>query len=118
MKEQYVGDVNDYRKYALLRHLGAGRQLRIGVCWMLTPPDAGNLRHYLEQPAKWRAYDPDLYDRLGAVVGQADPGRLLGIEQSGIIGGACFFNEPLTDKADRYGYFQRALAQLEQTDLI
>ena len=37
MKHQYVGDINDYRKYALLRALSAGGANRIGVCWMLTP---------------------------------------------------------------------------------
>jgi hypothetical protein len=44
MKEQYVGDVNDYRKYALLRHFAIECGLRVGVCWMLTPPDTGNRR--------------------------------------------------------------------------
>jgi hypothetical protein len=37
VKHQYVGDINDYRKYALLRALSAGGANRIGVCWMLTP---------------------------------------------------------------------------------
>jgi len=33
MKEQYVGDVNDYRKYALLRHFAIEGRVRVGVCW-------------------------------------------------------------------------------------
>jgi hypothetical protein len=37
MKDQYFADINDYRKYGLLRILGEG--LRVGVCWMLTKPD-------------------------------------------------------------------------------
>lgn len=36
MKHQYVGDINDYRKYTLLRLLSSGGTNRIGVCWMLT----------------------------------------------------------------------------------
>jgi len=44
MKEQYVGDINDYRKYALLRYLAEKGGVRTGVCWMLTQPDAGNLK--------------------------------------------------------------------------
>lgn len=36
MKHQYVGDINNYRKYALLRALSADGANRIGVCWMLT----------------------------------------------------------------------------------
>lgn len=50
MKEQYVGDISDYRKYALLRALSAGGANRIGVCWMLTPSDGssdGNKLGYL-----------------------------------------------------------------------
>ena len=36
MKNQYFGDVNDYRKYGLLRLLGRAGKVKIGVCWMLT----------------------------------------------------------------------------------
>jgi len=36
MKNQYFGDINDYRKYGLLRCF-AEAGLNIGVCWMLTP---------------------------------------------------------------------------------
>ena len=39
MKEQYVGDVSDYRKYALLRALSQSGTIKVGVCWMLTLPD-------------------------------------------------------------------------------
>src|SRR5580700_4411694 len=68
MKEQYVGDVNDYRKYALLRHFAIVGALRVGVCWMLTPPDTGNLRHYLSEPKKWRDYDEGLFDQLSRIL--------------------------------------------------
>ena len=39
MKVQYFGDVNDYRKYVLLRLLAKSGEFKIGVCWMLTPAD-------------------------------------------------------------------------------
>jgi hypothetical protein len=39
MKNQYFGDVNDYRKYGLLRSLTAGGRITTTVCWMLTPDD-------------------------------------------------------------------------------
>ncbi len=58
MKNQYFGDVNDYRKYGLLRALqgdGAGGLL---VAWMLTPDDGsgdGGLRSYLAGPRRWRS---------------------------------------------------------------
>jgi hypothetical protein len=70
VKEQYVGDVNDYRKYALLRHLAKAGGIRVGVCWILTPPDDrpdGDMNAYLDQPDRWQAYDPDLFKQLKSV---------------------------------------------------
>ena len=52
MKNQYVGDVNDYRKYGLLRCLVSSGELRTLVAWMLTPDDDssdGKLRGYPER---------------------------------------------------------------------
>jgi hypothetical protein len=118
MKEQYVGDVNDYRKYALLRHFAIECGLRVGVCWMLTPPDTGNLRHYLLEPQKWRDYDPDLFEQLSRILGREIPNRLSAIESAGIIPHAEFYNATLTDRTDRGEYFATALAQLQETDLI
>lgn len=66
MKHQYFGDVNDYQKYGILRAL-AKEGLQILVCWMLTENDArsdGKLIQYLNDPNRWRAYDPELYDAL------------------------------------------------------
>ena len=40
VKDQYFGDVNDFRKYGLLRVLAGSDRLRLGVCWMLTARDA------------------------------------------------------------------------------
>lgn len=40
MKNQYAGDINDFRKYAILRAL-ATCGFRVTVCWMLTPDDGG-----------------------------------------------------------------------------
>lgn len=73
MKNQYFGDVNDYRKYGLIRLLSDGGAIRTGVCWMLTPDDDGpdgKKTHYLEDSRrmKWRTFDPPLYDVLKAKV--------------------------------------------------
>ena len=69
MKNQYFGDVNDYRKYGLLRLLGGDGAIRIGVCWMLTRDDEGpdgEKTEYLhdENETAYRHYDPQLYDFL------------------------------------------------------
>jgi hypothetical protein len=70
VKDQYVGDVNDYLKYALLRAL-TGPTDRLGVAWMLTPSDErtdGERLGYLSQPHRYRQLDPVLFDALNALV--------------------------------------------------
>jgi len=65
MKHQYFGDINDYRKYGPLRILT--HDLRICVCWMLTPDDRrtdGNIRAYLN--AESDPHDPELFRSLKA----------------------------------------------------
>ena len=39
MKDQYLGDINDYRKYGLLRSIIAASGLRVMVACMLTHDD-------------------------------------------------------------------------------
>jgi hypothetical protein len=56
LKNQYFGDVNDYRKYGLLRALSSVTGLPVGVCWLLTMDDGrsdGEFRRYLEEPVRF-----------------------------------------------------------------
>lgn len=99
VKEQYVGDINDYRKYALLRRLQGGNGLRIGVCWMLTPSDGradGNKTSYLSQP-DYERHDPDLYHLLRRVTDGPDHRRLALIEDSGTIPSTIYDNTIVPD---------------------
>ena len=41
MKDKYFGDVNDYKKYILLRLLSKNGKLKVMVCWMLTAGGLG-----------------------------------------------------------------------------
>jgi hypothetical protein len=50
MKNQYIADINDYRKYGLIRTLSDSGKIRVGICWMLTPDDNrtdGQFTNYL-----------------------------------------------------------------------
>lgn len=71
MQDRYAGDVGDYVKLGLLRALAPGRKL--GIAWYLYPDEAHNAdgRHiaYLGDPDFWRAFDPELFDALRAIVG-------------------------------------------------
>ncbi len=67
MKHQYFGDINDFRKYGLLRCIAEVLGEGLGVLWLLTPDDGrtdGEFRRYLQEPKKWRSHDPHLYDSL------------------------------------------------------
>jgi hypothetical protein len=76
VKDQYVGDVGDYGKYALLRALtrpdeNAEPDLSLGVVWYLTPDDdtghgQGRARAYVSTryDARFRGCDESLRDAL------------------------------------------------------
>ena len=122
MKEQYVGDINDYRKYALLRALAGDGKIRIGVCWMLTPPDGstdGNKTAYLDHPQNWRRFDPQLFDLLRSVSKVGGHERLIHLERSEVIPHADYFNDMVPDAMiTREDYFASALDSLKNVDLI
>jgi hypothetical protein len=90
MKNQYCGDINDYRKYGLLRVFAKSLPFRIGVCWMLTPPDGrtdGSRRDYLSRPDRFRAPDPPLFDQLRQINSVAD------VERARLIPNAIYWSD-------------------------
>lgn len=121
VKHQYIGDINDYRKYALLRALSAGGVNRIGVCWMLTPDDGstdGGKLAYLTRPEQHRHHDIDLFDILAQAALQPDSRRLHTIEASGAIAGAVYHNELLPDDlSGRAVFLERCGSLFHDTDL-
>lgn len=122
MKEQYLGDVSDYRKYALLRALTAKTGLSLGVCWMLTPDDGrndGNKLDYLNEPDIWRPHDPPVFDLLTRVVAQPESRRLQVIAQSGLLGQALLFGWELSDEhTARHNYMAEAKRRLGECDVV
>lgn len=122
MKDQYFGDVNDFRKYGLLRLLSVTDRLRLGVCWMLTEPDGrtdGKFLHYLHQPKKHRHRDPNLFDWLQQVIGVEKERRTARIEASTLLGAALFKPEILSDhEGKRDDYFSECSTRFAGCDLI
>jgi len=122
VKDQYFGDVNDFRKYGLLLLLSRQDRLRLGVCWMLTEPDSrkdGEFRKYLDQPKMYRHRDPDLFDWLKQVVGIEQDRRTARIEGSTLLGLAQFKSEILKDhKEKRHRYFSDCHTCFSGCDLI
>ena len=99
MQDQYVGDIGDFGKYGLLRHLTGMREdpkpihpLRLGVVWYLFP-DGGNndgkFTDYLCNPkprdSKLRDCDTELYDKLHKIVIQEEDRRVVRVQGKGIL---------------------------------
>jgi hypothetical protein len=122
MKNQYFGDINDYRKYGLLRVLNETCGLRLGVCWMLTESDNrsdGEIRDYLKKPNRWRRYDPELYDALQRLSDVNSIRSVQLAEKWTLIPGALYFSRMLKDnKEERMEYFQQVWSELQDCPVI
>ena len=121
MKNQYFGDVNDYKKYGLLRGLSCDGAIKTFVCWMLTESDNrsdGNKTAYLENPGQWRHHDPDLFDSLAKSVRNTKR-DVKQAEHLGIIPRARYYPTLLYDDAEsRTEYFQNMYTAADSSDLI
>jgi len=122
MKNQYVGDINDYRKYGLLRVILEATDLRLLVGWMLTSNDDssdGKRTDYLEDPQKWADYDPPLFYGLKVLLSSA-PARSVGlIERSGLLPAAAYHSNVIPSKArERIAWFDALRAAADQRDLV
>ena len=73
MKNQYVGDIGDYGKYALLRAF-ANEGIKVGVNWYLTEDDGSNDGKFTEylrsDELRWRA--PEVFDALKEIAFNTD----------------------------------------------
>ena len=100
MKDQYFGDINDYRKYGLIRVLQEETGIRVLIAWMLTPDDGrrdGALRAYLDQADCWQPFDPELHKELQALLQANSAPRVALIERSRLLDGAQYFSEIVPD---------------------
>jgi hypothetical protein len=122
VKNQYFGDINDFRKYGLLRALGAKGNLSIAVCWMLTPDDGrsdGRFVQYLQRPEQWQPYDPELFDQMRYWVVSRGARDIHLVEKANLIPGARYHAHLLSDDAkQREEYFQRFWTTAEGCDLV
>lgn len=122
MKNQYFGDINDYRKYGLLRLLTNGGEIKVAVCWMLTADDDqgdGGRIKYLSQPQEWRRRDPTLYDHLERSVLQRRVRNVAEIENSSILLSCRFLSDIVPDdEQGRREYFRRLADVAHECDLV
>jgi hypothetical protein len=87
MQNRYSGDIGDYIKLALLRHIGHGREL--GVAWYLHPDqhhnDDGKHVAYLKDTQNWKHLDPDLFDALDSIVNVKNSRSVQALQSCGVI---------------------------------
>lgn len=121
MKNQYVGDVNDFCKYGILRALTAGGATTSTVAWMLTVDDLsrdGRKLAYLQTPERWRAADPDLFDRMARLVASGAR-TVAAVEASGILPHARFHTDVVPRRVDeRRAHFARTLEIARGSELL
>jgi hypothetical protein len=122
MKHQYFDDINDYRKYGLLRLLATVGGFKLGITWMLTPADGrpdGGKTDYLGQPGRWRVHDPDLFDHLAGTLQGGGERRVGTLEGSNLIPGARYHSDILEDGvAARAAYMKTMLNRFQGLDIV
>jgi hypothetical protein len=122
MKNQYYGDINDFKKYSLIRHLTGEGEIQITMCWALTENDEhkdGSRVNYLMEPPKWRKFDPIVFDQLRRDLLIKGERKVENIELSNILANCRFFNQILKDdEKERDKFFQEFYEFSQDTDLI
>jgi len=122
MKNQYFGDINDYKKYSLLRILSGHGHFKTSICWVLTQDDNrsdGSRIKYLDKPEQWQNYDPVVFEHLRENVLKKGARDISIIEQGDILPNCRFYREHVLDNnGSRDEYFEKFYAFSKGTDLI
>lgn len=122
MKNQYFGDINDYRKYGLIRQLSGFGDIQTAICWMLTPDDQrpdGHRIHYLLEPETWRGFDPVVFDHLHKHVIGRKHRAVSSLEGGSVLPNCTFYSETIGDDVcQRSGYLLRFLEFARDSDLV
>ena len=122
MKNQYFGDINDYRKYSLLRLLSGYGKISTAVCWMLTPDDLrpdGHRIQYLREPEKWREFDPAVFDLLRDQVVQRERRKVNSIQKHDLFPNCLFYSAAIQDNsAHREKFMSNFLRFARNTELV
>ena len=122
MKNQYFGDINDYRKYGLLRCIIGASELRLLIAWMLTPDDGsadGKFVSYLKNPSRWSNHDSILFHKISELLAHEQKRRVSLIEETDLLLKAEYFSAHVPDSAlARDSWFWSLAEQSQTNDLI
>ena len=125
MKNQYVGDIGDFGKYALLRAF-AKTGVKVGVNWYLTEDDTSNDGKFTDYLKKddFRRHAPEVFDELKKIADIRDK-SVKNVEESGIIPEAVFYSDLLNPlgkpddrEQERNAWFLESTYELANSELI
>jgi hypothetical protein len=123
MQNRYVGDINDFGKYGLLKNLCKDPGLQLGVNWYLVSDehaakennnDGQQIRY-----APFKNTDISLYSRLQDII--ATGNRYIGEVEKGDVlpRGTLFYNKPLpAEPFERDEWFNNSLNCLQESSII
>lgn len=118
MKDQYVGDINDFAKYQLLR-LAEAHFARVLVAWMLTAQDGrqdGGQIGYLMDVENGAA-DPELFETLARLIA-ADARSVAAVESSGALPECEFHSSPMPRTSEERARYFQTLAELADPNTL
>jgi hypothetical protein len=119
MKNQYVGDVNDYNKYSLIEIISEVLGEKVLVAWMLTDNDGrndGNKLSYLKNKNNERQLNPELFDKLKSI---DKNNRIIEVVQKLLNDKYKFHSETLVDcKEKRKEYFESLSVKTKEADWV
>jgi hypothetical protein len=122
MKDQYFGDINDYRNFGLLRAILRATHLRLLVAWMLTPNDGstdGKHIAYLDKPEQWSHHDPALFHTLKDLLASQPQRQVSTIERTDLFPNTAYFSSLVPDNpVQRTSWFASLCQQAEGCDLV
>lgn len=122
MKNQYFGDINDYKKYGLLRSIISATGLEAFIAWMLTPDDGstdGKFIEYLNQPEKWKHYDSPLYEKMAEMLEHNEKRSVILIENTDLLHGSQYYCAHVPDQAsERDNWFSELKRKSINSDLV
>jgi hypothetical protein len=122
MKDQYFGDINDYRKYGLLRCIDGATGFKTLVAWMLTADDDGNDGQkvtYLDKGGELARLDPPLFEALRNLLKDSPQRQVSLIEASGLLPNTEFFSTHVPDSSFGRGrWFDSLMNQIQDVDIV
>jgi hypothetical protein len=109
MKDQYVGDVNDFFKYDLLETIEKTFDKEILVVWMRTKSEGMDIEY-----EKYAPFNPSLFSELQKIIKSNNRN----IESIELIYSNYKYQSSFLETCDRTAYFSQVEAKSEKCDLI